>query len=328
MSDFGDRSKTRASSGGGRPGPWSRSHTALVSSRCQAPTSTGSPGGLKRWAFSSRFWRTSATLTRSARIVNCGRTSLFRVPGPWRSVTRRQSVPSEKASTAPPFATNLGFLTGYQPFFSLNLNIILPLYTFGKITSAIEAADANVRVNEWDLEKNRQLARMDVRRAYITPKYARDARYLAKEIVKKLDKAIQGITERLDKGERDVEETDRFRLELYRDETLARAAEDEAEWLFRKAGIETVWVSCPPKAKQLAAGDSCEEGDDPLAFGDVGRPPGTPPVRCTARDLKRETLCTRYSTHSKSSSAPTVDRFRYSPCKSRRCSRTFRRAWR
>jgi outer membrane protein TolC len=126
---------------------------------------------------------------------------------------------------APPFGTNIGLLTGYQPFFALNINIVLPLYTFGKISSGIEAADANVRVNEWDLEKNRQGARMDVRRAYYGVMYARDARYLAKEVVKKLDKAIDGISERIDKGEKDVEETDRFRLQLYRDEVLARAAD-------------------------------------------------------------------------------------------------------
>ena len=82
-----------------------------------------------------------------------------------------------------------------------------------------------MRVNEWDLEKNRQGARMDVRRAYYGVMYARDARYLAKEVVKKLDKAIDGISERIDKGEKDVEETDRFRLQLYRDEVLARAAD-------------------------------------------------------------------------------------------------------
>jgi len=117
------------------------------------------------------------------------------------------------------------FASGYEPFFNLNISILLPIYTFGKISSGLDLAEANVRVNEWDTEKYRQLVRMDVRRAYYGVMYARDARYLAKEIVKKLDKAIDGISQRLDKGEKDVEETDRFRLQMYRDETLARAAD-------------------------------------------------------------------------------------------------------
>jgi len=126
---------------------------------------------------------------------------------------------------ATPFAINPTFITGYEPFFALRLDIALPIYTFGKITSGLEMAEANVRVNEWDVERSLQAARMDVRRAYFGVMYARDARYLSKEIIKKLDKAIEGITQRLDKGEKEVEETDRFRLQLYRDETYARTAE-------------------------------------------------------------------------------------------------------
>jgi outer membrane protein TolC len=127
-----------------------------------------------------------------------------------------------------PYSINpSAFASGYDPFFSLRIDILLPIYTFGKISSGLEAADANVRVNEWDTEKSRQLVRMDVRRAYYGVMYARDARYLSKEIVKKLDKAIDGISQRLDKGEKDVEETDRFRLQMYRDETLARAADTD-----------------------------------------------------------------------------------------------------
>ncbi len=127
--------------------------------------------------------------------------------------------------TSPLALINPTFLSGYEPFFNFQLNILLPLYTFGKITSGLEAAEANVRVNEWDVEKFRQLARMDARRAYFGVLFARDARYLAKEVVKKLDKAIEGMTNRLDKGDTSVEEADKFRMQLYRDETLSRAAD-------------------------------------------------------------------------------------------------------
>ncbi len=124
-----------------------------------------------------------------------------------------------------PTAINPTFITGYEPFFTFRIDIAFPLYTFGKISSGLDAANANVRVNEWDVEKARAFARMDVRRAYFGVMWARDAKYLVKEITKKLDKAIEGISTKLDKGEKDVEETDRFRLQLYRDETLARAAD-------------------------------------------------------------------------------------------------------
>jgi outer membrane protein TolC len=124
-----------------------------------------------------------------------------------------------------PFAINPTFITGYEPFFAFRVDIAVPIYTFGKISSGLDLASANVRVNEWDVERSRQAARMDVRRAYFGAMYARDARYLSKEVIKKLDKAIEGISQRLDKGDKDVEETDRFRLQIYRDDTYARTAE-------------------------------------------------------------------------------------------------------
>jgi multidrug efflux system outer membrane protein len=57
-------------------------------------------------------------------------------------------------------------LDNLQPLFSFGIGGVLPIYTFGKIGTALDAADANVRVSEWDMEKWRQQMRMDVRRAY------------------------------------------------------------------------------------------------------------------------------------------------------------------
>lgn len=120
---------------------------------------------------------------------------------------------------------NPTFATGYEPFFQFRIDLALPLYTFGKISSGLDAAQANIRVQEWDLEKNRSYARMDVRRAYFGLMYARDARYLAKEVSKKLEKAIDKLTARLEKSVNDGDEIERFRLKIYREEVLARAAE-------------------------------------------------------------------------------------------------------
>jgi outer membrane protein TolC len=110
-----------------------------------------------------------------------------------------------------------------QPFFTFSVNGTLPLYTFGKIDSARQAAEAQVRVNEWDLEKYRQLVRLDVRRAYFGLQLARDARYVIDDGISRLDKAIQGIRDKLAKGDPNVAETDRLRLEVYKEEITAQA---------------------------------------------------------------------------------------------------------
>lgn len=116
-------------------------------------------------------------------------------------------------------------IEGLQPAARATINGTIPLYTFGKITAGREAAAAGVRVNEWDMEKLRQSIRMDVRRAYFGALFARDAGYLVDDVLDKIARAIRGIEKRLAKGDQSVEDIDRLRLSVYRDEILARAGE-------------------------------------------------------------------------------------------------------
>jgi len=118
-----------------------------------------------------------------------------------------------------------GFGDGWQPAFSIGVRGTIPLWTFGKIESVKKAAEGRVRVNEWDLEKNRQQIRMDVRRAFFGLMLARDMQYIANDVLGKLDKAIANMNAKLEKGDETVEEADRLRLEYNRDEILARVAE-------------------------------------------------------------------------------------------------------
>lgn len=119
-----------------------------------------------------------------------------------------------------------GFGDGWQPLFTVGIRGTLPLYTFGKIEAIKKAAEGRVRVNEWDLEKQRQQIRMDVRRAFFGLMLARDMQYIANDVLSKLNKSIANIGVKLEKGDdASVEEVDRLRLEYNRDEILARVAE-------------------------------------------------------------------------------------------------------
>ena len=108
-------------------------------------------------------------------------------------------------------------------FLQFGVNASIPLYTFGKLEGAVEVAEANIRASEWDLEKARQDMRMDVRRAYYGVELARDAKYVIDSAVGQLDSAIQGIKDKIARGDPKVTEIDRLRLEAYRQETGAQA---------------------------------------------------------------------------------------------------------
>jgi outer membrane protein TolC len=118
-----------------------------------------------------------------------------------------------------------GFGQDFQPFLSFGVRGTVPIYTFGKIDSIQRAAEAQVRYNQWDLEKNRLQVRADARRAYFGLMLARDALYIADDVLSQLNKGIQNVTSKIEANDTSVEEADRLRLEIYRDELLARVAE-------------------------------------------------------------------------------------------------------
>jgi outer membrane protein TolC len=118
---------------------------------------------------------------------------------------------------------DLTSLLNLGPFLQFGVSGVLPLYTFGKIETAREAAEANVRVSEWDMEKTRQSMRMDVRRAYYGLQLARDAREVLTDATDRLNKGIEGVKEKISKGDANVTDVDRLRLEVYKQDITAQS---------------------------------------------------------------------------------------------------------
>ncbi|WP_394840691.1 TolC family protein [Pendulispora brunnea] len=145
---------------------------------------------------------------------------------PWSFVnltSRFGVVPNRPKDKKPEEATT--FADGIGPFLQVGVNATVPLYTFGKIASAKRAAEAQIRLGEWDVEKEKLQVHTDVRRAFFGVALARDMLHLASDALTKLDEAIGSIASKLESGDTSVENTDRLRLEVSRDELLARVAE-------------------------------------------------------------------------------------------------------
>jgi multidrug efflux system outer membrane protein len=118
---------------------------------------------------------------------------------------------------------NVSSASNLEPFLHFGVSGVVPLYTFGKIDTARDAAEANVRVSEWDMEKARQSVRMDVRRAYFGLELTRDARFVVDDAMDRLDKAISGLKDKIAKGDTSVGDVDRLRLEAFRQEFAAQS---------------------------------------------------------------------------------------------------------
>jgi outer membrane protein TolC len=127
------------------------------------------------------------------------------------------------ASYSPDHDTSLSTDAGVGFGWRVNLEGVLPLWTFGKIGNLWDAAEANVKVNEAGVEKERDLVRLEVRRAYYGLQLARDAKRLLADVKKQLDSAEKALDEKVKKDEADP--IDLLKLQTFATELDVRAAE-------------------------------------------------------------------------------------------------------
>ncbi len=100
---------------------------------------------------------------------------------------------------------------------------IVPLWTFGKMTNLWHAAEAQIQVGESDVSKQKNLVKMDVRKAYFGLQLARDSIGLLGEAAEKLDKAIEHVDREVKADNAD--EVDAYKLRTARYEIDGRRAE-------------------------------------------------------------------------------------------------------
>lgn len=105
----------------------------------------------------------------------------------------------------------------------VNAKGTVPLWTFGKIDSASDAATAGVRVKEHEAQKVTNELKQSVRQAYFGVQFARDALSLLREAEERLDKALVRMQRAVDEEEAD--EVPLFKLKMYRAELSARHSE-------------------------------------------------------------------------------------------------------
>jgi len=102
---------------------------------------------------------------------------------------------------------------------------VVPLWTFGKLPAARDAARAGIRAAEADRTRVRQQLRYDVRRAYFALQLALDLRQMFDEGLPAIRDAATRLEEQLAEGDTDVSELDQYRLETALAEIEAREAD-------------------------------------------------------------------------------------------------------
>ena len=157
----------------------------------------------------------------------------------WPQVTLRLGIgPSMRADLEPGTSVvstegtfeELG-LNDLSAVFGGRLEVVQPLYTFGKIALRQSAADHGIRAEEARAAITAAEVALASATLYETYLFARDATRFFEEIEHTLNRSILATQSRIDKGQTDVSEQDLFRLETAR--SIARLGLSQA-----RAGTE------------------------------------------------------------------------------------------
>ncbi|HEY2746070.1 MAG TPA: TolC family protein, partial [Polyangia bacterium] len=98
--------------------------------------------------------------------------------------------------------------------FNLGINLVQPLYTFGKIEAAKRAAAAGIDVARAQVDKDRADATFNVTRAYWLLKWGRAAHDTLDDGIDKLKDWVKKMNDEIDKGKSTYTENDLVRIKL------------------------------------------------------------------------------------------------------------------
>lgn len=99
-------------------------------------------------------------------------------------------------------------IDGITPWFNLQLSLIKPLYTFGKIENYELAAEGNIALKQGDVAIQRGQTTLDVSKAYYGYLAARDTRKLMLDARNRLQSASQLVETWLEEESGDVKQSD------------------------------------------------------------------------------------------------------------------------
>lgn len=129
------------------------------------------------------------------------------------------------------------FFDGLGPFTRLHLDIRIPLYTFGKLSAALEAAEQGLRSERARGETTRADTVLETKRLYYGLQLGEQLGYLLAEMLDSMDEAIEKTRKRLDDGSRTVTERDVLRLQIGRSRFAAGVEEVGASTRLTKSAL-------------------------------------------------------------------------------------------
>lgn len=110
-------------------------------------------------------------------------------------------------------------------FTQVDLDLIQPIYTFGKLNGLSTAAEFGVEAGQAGLEKSKEDVRLEVRRLYWALLLGKELLAVIEDTRKEMNQAESKIQELLDEGAEEVSQIDLFKLQIAQYEVNKRNRE-------------------------------------------------------------------------------------------------------
>jgi outer membrane protein TolC len=110
-------------------------------------------------------------------------------------------------------------------FTQFDIDLIQPIYTFGKLSGIADAARHGVEAEEANLTGETESVRLLVRQLYWGIVLGNELLQVVKDAEQELNKAETKIQEKLDEGSDEVSQTDMFKVQVFRYEVNKRSRE-------------------------------------------------------------------------------------------------------
>ncbi|MBI3784678.1 MAG: TolC family protein [Deltaproteobacteria bacterium] len=128
-------------------------------------------------------------------------------------------------------------LEGLGPFTRLDLSINIPLWTFGKLSSALEAAQRGLESQQAGGEAKRADVIFDVKQLYYGLALTQQLSFVLHDMLDNMDKAVGKTKQRLDAGSKTVSEIDLLKLRTGRAKFAKGVAEVDAAATLARAAL-------------------------------------------------------------------------------------------
>jgi len=168
-------------------------------------------------------------------------------------------------------------LDGLGPFGRIDLQVLQPLFTWGRLDAASEAASAGVEARSDMVRDTASLVQLRVVQLYWGAALARRLLAIAAEVKKSLATAANRITASLEKADGTVLLSDRYRIDLFRAVLEAREADAQNGLDQARIGLAAI-IGLEPQTLVLKDEPLSETGGDlpteaaAVAFAESQRP--------------------------------------------------------